>query len=940
MISLSRSDTKKLIKYAVGISVAVIVIFFIAVYTILSIVINTQFYWNRLQLNWWTYFTMYNSAILWCPLITILILVILVTCLNPFNSSTLNILYGIIFKTRHPSKLKSLVWNYVIVAGLGGFIAGLVIGFSLNAGFGIFVAKSANLNLRFFPTLFAALSYPLNPGTLDINVLFTFSYIFRPFILLVVVGLIIKLVLNLINPFNFTERRGLNPFKVTGSIGLMISLLFFIGWLYLPNGAYDIVDSQAVWAVILGFFGSLILGGFFYIIGLFNPVHYQARRFYKPFITLVLIVILISPIGALIATGVKGLYRDANWTQWVWNTKLTTAISTTRTAAGLTNFTELTTQQLLNNRSAPDNEIIGHIRTYDSEASRLSMENQIGTNWEELADSDINYLNRMEYWISPRTIRTQEEGIFTLDWVQDHIIYTHSRGFVALNTVTGTLIPKNTYENTFGVPYNYSIYFGELPDNGYTILNNTQFREIENITYPGSPDISLDGFLNWFYIENWGFKTSELTNYLIKRNVFDRVGGILLPFMKCGDDAYLIFNKTSKSMYYCVDIILDFPSLSNYMQSNILRWLGVVLIDTKFGTMNFYTYNNSYANLPYSFLNIYLKMYNWQQMPSWLTPQLKYPESLINQQLETDYTYHVQDSVSWRNGADFFMRPSDTAFHYIIYDVGYGTTYVGASIVEFRQASVGNLVGFYVVEGGELSNFLGRVTFYRNGTAGQTQMIGLNASRSAYMQKDSQFLHLLMNYRFGNYLIYPLAGSLYYVLPVYEITGQHIETLKRVALVDAFNPNHIGIGNSTMQAYNSLNITTPIPAGVLSLNILSAPAITKANSYDPTLNNLQILINNGNANQGYNVTLSIKTQSNLFNVSFGGSELKPIIIGQNYTYFIANLTLLPTQSIGLTPQVTGRLSGGSFSTINYDINLYFRNGTLFNSKTKTLFVYV
>ena len=195
MISLSRSDTKKLIKYAVGISVAVIVIFFIAVYTILSIVINTQFYWNRLNLNWWTYFTMNNSAILWCPLITILILVILVTCLNPFNSSTLNILYGIIFKTRHPSKLKSLIWNYTVVAGVGGIIAGLIIGFSLNAGFGIFVANYANLSLNFFSTLFTALSYPFNPGVSDPNVLFTFSYIFRPFILLIVVGLIIKLIL-------------------------------------------------------------------------------------------------------------------------------------------------------------------------------------------------------------------------------------------------------------------------------------------------------------------------------------------------------------------------------------------------------------------------------------------------------------------------------------------------------------------------------------------------------------------------------------------------------------------------------------------------------------------------------------------------------------------------------------------------------------------------
>jgi len=938
MISLSSSDTKKLLKYIIAFSIIGVIVFFIVIFSILGITINMQFYENRLQLNWWDYFTLENSAILWCPLITIVILVILVTCLNPFTSSTLNLLYGIIVKTRRPSKVNSLIWNYAVIAGAGGFVMGLIIGFTFNTGFGIFVANYANLSYEFFSTVFAALNYPLNPGTLDVNVLFTYSFILRPFILLVVGGLIIRLFLNLINPFNLRSGGGLIPFKVTGSIGLIISLFFFIAWLYLPNGAYDIVDSQAVWAVILGFYGSLIVGAFFYILGVINPARYRGRQFYRTFIAMALIIIFIFPIGALIASGVQGLYREANWNQWVWDTKIQTEIATTRTAAGLDNFTQLTTQQLLTNQTAPDTDIIGHVRTYDYQAARLSMENQIGTSWEELADSDIHYLNRMEYWIAPRKIRSQSDYGFNLDWVQEHIIYTHSRGFIALNTVTGTLIPKNAYETTFGVPYNYSIYFGELPDNKYTILNVTQFEEIENNTYQGAPDISLDGLLNWFYIEDWGFKTTDLTDYLIKRNVYDRVGGILLPFMTTGDDVYLVFDKSSKKMYYCVDIILSFPSFSGYMQSRIVRWLGVVLIDTMVGTMNFYKYD--YANLPYGFLNVYMDRYNWQSMPSWLLPQLKYPASLIDAQLEIDYTFHVQDAVTWRSGEDFFERPQGSEFYQIIYDVGYGTTYVGASIVEFRQASVGNLVGFYIVEGGEVPIYLGRTTFYRNGTAGQTQMIGLSAAKSAYQQKDAQFLQLLVNYRFGNYLIYPFADSLYYVLPIYESSGYHIETLKRVALVNAFNPGKIGIGNSTMQAYNALNITTIIPAGVLSLNILSAPAISKANSYDPILSNLNLLINNGNPNQEFNTTLRIKTQSTLFNVSYAGAEITPTFDGQNYSYFIADLNLLPTQSIGLAPQITGRLSGGASTTISYNVQLFFQNGTLFDSKQKTLFVYL
>ncbi|HUY00679.1 MAG TPA: UPF0182 family protein [Candidatus Deferrimicrobium sp.] len=926
------------LKIIIGVAVAVVFILIFFMSAIISLVLNQQFYDTRLGLNWWNFFTLNNSAILWCPLITILVLVAVVTVLNPTTSSTLSLLHNGMRRYTPPSRMKCLVWNYVVVAGIGGLVMGWVIGFLFEAGFGIYVANYANLDYSFFPTLIKALGYPLNPGAMDINVLFTFSYILRPFILLVVGAIIVKLAIDMLNAFAFRHGHGTSPAKVAGSVSLIISLFFFIIWLFLPNGAYDLVDAKFSLAVVFGFFAGLVIGVILYVVGMVNPSSFRKESYYKPLIVLSLIVLFILPVFFCINAGIKSLYKDANWPTWVWDSKVSTQIATTRTAAGLENFTELTTQQLLVNQSlsgTTDEDIIPHIRTYDMQASRVSMENQIGTLWEELADSDIIYMQNSEFWVAPRKIRSTD--YYGFDWVQWHLIYTHSRGFIALNPVTGTLIPQNQYQSIFGVPYNYSIYFGENPDNGYTILNNTNFNEIEGITYQGIPDVSLSGFLNWWYIEDWGFKTGKETDFLIKRNIFDRVSGILLPHMITGDDPYLVFDTANNKMYYSIDIILDFPSFSGYIQSDIVRWLGVVLIDTQLGTMGFYQYNNTYADLPYSFLNIYLEKYDWQEMPDWLIPQLKYPEILAEYQLSVDYTYHVTDKDTWRNGEDFFERPYNTDMHYIMYDVGYGLAYVGASIVEFKEATVGNLVGFYIVENGKVPDYLGRFSFYRNGTIGQTQMIGLTAATSAYQQKDAQFLQLLMNKRFGNYLIYPLAGSLYFVIPVYEITGSNIETLKRVALVNAFNPSQIGIGNSTIEAYLALNITTQVPQGVLSLNIMKAPAIANAGQWA----DLEILINNGYTDQSFNLSLEIATQYELFNVSHAGSDVTPVLSGGWYNYSIANFSLIPRQYSGYIPQVRGYLHPAeTFNSFNYYVNLYFDNGTLYQQNKRSIYIYI
>ncbi|MFX1293500.1 MAG: hypothetical protein ACFFD2_01385 [Promethearchaeota archaeon] len=255
MVDKSRIIKSKLLKILIGASVAFVFVFIFLIEFIISLKLNIQFYNNRLSLDWLKIVTQNYAALLWCPLVTIIILIILVSCLNPTTSGTLTLIYSVLNKGiyRRPSRVKCLIWNYAVIAGIGGLVMGWVIGFLTNAGFGIFVANQAGMDFN-FSTFLSAMSYPLNPGIADMNVVFTFSFILRPFILFAVGIIIAKLTIDLIASLALRGAPGANPFKVTGTIALDISLAFFIIWLFLPSAAFDVVDSLAATAVVFWFF--------------------------------------------------------------------------------------------------------------------------------------------------------------------------------------------------------------------------------------------------------------------------------------------------------------------------------------------------------------------------------------------------------------------------------------------------------------------------------------------------------------------------------------------------------------------------------------------------------------------------------------------------------------------------------------------------------------
>ena len=167
--------------------------------------------------------------------------------------------------------------------------------------------------------------------------------------------------------------------------------------------------------------------------------------------------------------------------------------------------------------------------------------------------------------------------------------------------------------------------------------------------YEGDPDGVLTGLDAFWYTASlglWGyvFQGGEMP-YLINRNVKTRVANILLPQLKVDSDPYLVFDRNNEKMYYAVSIYTSI-NIESYSKSPILRFLGISLIDVVSGEMEFYknpSLIESSSDPTYSTWKYYLDAYNWQNIPTWLSNQLRYPEDLFELQLEANYRYHVED---------------------------------------------------------------------------------------------------------------------------------------------------------------------------------------------------------------------------------------------------------------------------------------------------------
>ncbi|MCL4517979.1 MAG: hypothetical protein M1587_02145, partial [Thaumarchaeota archaeon] len=604
----------------------------------------------------------------------------------------------------------------------------------------------------------------------------------------------------------------------------------------------------------------------------------QRRRVGIFVITIIIIGLLLLNVGAFT------YYRlnfNNNYIAYEWNPLVSKQIAVGRWAAGIQdiNYTDIA-----HIPSGNTSETLSLIRQWDSNSSLTQSQNRIGVNWLQLVTPpQIVYVNNKEYWVSPTTFQYPD----ATDWIATHLIYTHSSKIIVMDTHTGEFVNATT---AFGLKTQPLMYYGEdnpgVPGFANDVYVNVSQAppEVENMSYSGAPDYTLCGGQRALYFLEQGqvgyafSPPQDCIQMLHDREVFSRVQNILIHGLVEDSSTYLVTDSAigKNDLYFAIQIYIDYPLSTGfaYPDQSYLRFFGVVLVNIADGSMQGYTVAQND-----SFLSSFYKQYypTWGPPPSWLKPQLRYPEQLlgnqqVNGQLDADFMLHVDNPSVWRSGSDFYERPSNAQVLYIPWVVGNNVSFAAVQLVEFLQSSGKNLAGLYVIYGG---NQLGQITLYAaNSTAigGSVPLLGPTAAENAFNTDYATHQAItLTGATPGNILLYPVNGHLYYFIPAYIIQKSGTSVVARnpfIDVIDAFNssaPVRLIYTNSSLASTYGFSGVTPVSNSTIRMQyIQSLFTLSGVSMSNATVSSVNIMDNIGSTNyqsDGQNSTATAFVQN-------------------------------------------------------------------------------
>ncbi len=880
--SAGKKKAMLFVSIIIAISIAIGLIYSLPLF-LAKVSLNQQLYFNKAGgIDYWQIKTLgywsTNFILNWTGLIGA-ILGVIIFCIPP--EKTIIQLVGTRFGWGKPSNFKAIK---VIIPF--GFLLFYFIGQSLDA--------FANFSLAMYYLQNGVLKFDINAvfvpfyiysdlDAITMEMMFMYTNIIDPIIGYLFFLVILRFIINIIQ-YSYLAR---NDFLIASNVFLIIAVFFGIGIENLPyeqiNGIF-VIQSLGY---LIGFIGFGVLGiGLYYYgknHGKRNIFFFQEKHKKTVGIAAsILIFVVFVPSITVIPQSIYVQTDKPSWERYIWDIGLRREVAWTSTAAGLDMFETKDLHQFIEGGISSDIELLNTVRQFDKNIAFRTMKERTILPFETLADSDIIYVNRPmtkgEYWVAPKSIDVAHLGS---DPTRKHTeIFDHVEGFFALDTTTGQLLPADQYPTVFGVNADYPIFFGEHQDlitaatsedqitylttDAYDVDvllytewgNNTEHYKYR---FDGQPDGNLTGMQAFWMTWEMGL-ISEAFNgqnksFLINRNIITRVESILLPGIKIDSDPYLIFDYNAGKMYYGLSLYTSI-TLGLFSRSPILRFLGVCLIDVKSGDLSFYqnpALVRSNSDPTYFAWKHYFSVYPWiTSLPDWLKGQIRYPEDLIETQLEYQYKYHVRDSSTWYAQQDFFERPSGSDLYYVEMDLGQGIEFVGVDLVKRIGTEASVLAGMYVVRHGD---HFGKCIFYKEER--RDSLIGPTTAQNQLNNVQKTVLDVIQNKRFGNKLLYPLGDSLYYFIPIYT-TSDRIETLVYAGLVNAYT-KEVGFGQNVFEAYKNLGIEDVVDKGEnITLTIDADKSYVHTNT---SYANFKVLVENLNLNDSHpqwNVTVHMK----------------------------------------------------------------------------------
>lgn len=610
--------------------------------------------------------------------------------------------------------------------------------------------------------------------------------------------------------------------KGIGDILVILTLPVIYAVLNAGTYVYDVGTPLTIWPLLV------LLAGLVSLTALTRTRRILQMKRITPIKGLIIIGIVLVSIIAMPAYGAFLRGQSGRYIEYQWTPAYVPTIEYSQWAYAVDSITSADLSII----TAPVNqtEVLRDIRIFTQEAAGLNMKPLVGVNWMSIdnAPVDIIFVDGTEYWVS---ILQLVKPTVTNDpdvWRSERLLLTHSEKILAVNAATTETIDMSTIWNLTETP---QVYYGEgglWKSVEEVYLNIPTFTEthltnyVGPPAYNGNPDYVYSGFWRYWKFFWQGRLDFAGGNYgdikaLAYRDVGTRLSNIMLPGMTREIDPYPVVDDAGN--IYLLDWFWidwrsphDFADYPDNEDTSILRLFAATLTNLKNGEITGYLFDTQRTDYV---LNFYRSMYpQWNQpMPSWLVPQLRYPEHFFEAQQDVYNFYFQTDPLQWQRNV-FLQSTEDTRF--IIIPINGKLTWAAVRLVEIFQSPSKNLAGLYIAPAG---NATGQVFLIRfpEGTTVLGPESAISAVTTDPAVKGQLTLH--PDWISGNILLYSVGGRLLYVIPYYGIAQQNLNVPVMVAVVDGAtkqvgsyfiqNPNDFAeVNAATGRAVSSIGVPT------------------------------------------------------------------------------------------------------------------------------------
>ncbi len=629
---------------------------------------------------------------------------------------------------------------------------------------------------------------------------------------------------------------------------ILLPLIYF--FLAAGSWVYDVGTALNLWAILVG----IAAVGFFAVLARTKRVFTLANINRTRAILLILIVLI--PIATLPSYGAFLRGQSGKYIDYQWSPAYVPTIQYTRWAYQVDNVTNAD-KTLVQEDQLNQSQILSGIRVFTQDAARLYMKPLVSVNWMSInnAGVDIVFFNGTEYWVSLLQLVHPPLANDLDQWRTDHLLLTNSEQILAINAASGQPVNMTRLWSLTQTPQMYYGEGGLWASNDEVYLNIPTFNETHltgyqgPASYDGKPDYVYSGFWRYWKFFWQGRLDFANGNYgdikaLVIRDVDTRIQNLLLPGMTMDSDPYPVADPNG-NIYLLHWVWIDWQSPHSFadypdnQDTSILRLFAPVLTNLKTGEVQGYLFDqqrNDYI------LSLYRSMYpQWNKpLPSWLLPQLRYPEDFFDNQTAVYDFYFQTNPIAWQSN-QFLQNTEESRF--IITPINGELRWAVVRLVERYKSDSKILAGLYIAPAGAATGQM----YLLQGTT----VIGPESAISAVTTDPTIKNNLaIQSWVAGNILLYSVNDRLTYIIPYYSIQP-NLNVPVMVAAVDG-QTKQVGY-HQIKNPNNATEVQNAANAAVESLGLTPPPPPPPPVTITGTVSTIQSYVKNGNTQWTINI---------------------------------------------------------------------------------------